>query len=170
MLTRTLRFLRFVAITCAALVLGLTLTHVLEAPGKAQLSGVEWLAVQRTFYGGFAVVGGIAEIVGLLASLVLAYLLRAERIAAGLALLAALCFAGTLLVFAFGNNPLNQQIAGWTPETLPATWPQTRDAWDRAHTISAVFGAIAFFALLVEALFPLRSAVVASERAAAIHE
>jgi hypothetical protein len=39
MLTRTLRF---VAITCAALVLGLTLTHVLEAPGKpgkAQLSG-----------------------------------------------------------------------------------------------------------------------------------
>ncbi len=36
MLTRTLRF---VAITCAALVLGLTLAHVLEAPGKTQLSG-----------------------------------------------------------------------------------------------------------------------------------
>ena len=36
------RTLRFVAITCATLVLGLTLTHVLEAlgkPGKAQLSG-----------------------------------------------------------------------------------------------------------------------------------
>jgi anthrone oxygenase-like protein len=160
MLTRTLRF---VAITCAALVLGLTLTHVLEAPGKAQLSGAEFLAIQHTFYGGYAVVGGIAEIVGLVASLVLAYLLRAERVAAGLALLAALCFAGTLLAFAFGNNPLNQQIASWTPETLPATWPQTRDAWDRAHTISAILGAIAFFALLVEALFPLGA--VASERA-----
>ncbi|HEY7093615.1 MAG TPA: anthrone oxygenase family protein [Ktedonobacterales bacterium] len=163
MLTRTLRF---VAITCAALVLGLTLTHVLEAPGKAQLSGAEWMAIQHTFYGGYAVVGGIAEIVGLVASLVLAYLLRAERIAAGLALLAALCFAGTLLAFIFGNNPLNQQIASWTPETLPATWPETRDAWDRAHTISAVLGAIAFFALLVEALFLLRSAAVESEREA----
>lgn len=161
MLTRTLRF---VAITCAALVLGLTLTHVLEAPGKAQLSGAEWLAIQHTFYGGYAVVGGIAEVVGLVASLILAYLLRAERAAAGLALLAALSFAGTLLAFAFGNNPLNQQIANWTPETLPVTWPETRDAWDRAHTISAVLGAIAFFALLVEALFPLRGAVVESER------
>ncbi len=34
-----MRMLRFVAIICAVLVLGLTLTHVLEAPGKAQLSG-----------------------------------------------------------------------------------------------------------------------------------
>jgi hypothetical protein len=49
---------------------------------------------------------------------------------------------------------------------LPATWPETRDAWDRAHTISAVLGAIAFFALLVEALFLLRSAAVESEREA----
>jgi hypothetical protein len=158
------RILRFVAITCAALVLGLTLTHVLEAPGKAQLSGAEWLVVQRTFYGGFAVGGGVAEIVGLVASLALAYQLRAERIAAGLALLAALCFAGTLLVFAFGNNPINQQVAGWTPETLPATWPQTRDAWDRAHTISAALAALAFLALLVEALFPLRSVAERSEQ------
>jgi hypothetical protein len=164
-----MRMLRFVAITCAALVMGLTLTHALEAPGKAQLSGAEWLAIQHTFYGGYAVVGGIAEIVGLVASLVLANLLRSERMAAGLALLAALCFAGTLLAFVFGNNPLNQQIASWTPETLPTTWPQTRDAWDRAHTISAFLGAIAFFALLVEALFPLRNAVVRSEREAVTH-
>jgi hypothetical protein len=166
MLTRTLRFLRFVAITCAALVLGLTLAHVLEAPGKAQLTGAEWLAIQRAFYGGYAIVGGITEIVGLIASLALAYLLRAERVAAGLALLAALCFAGTLLTFLFGNNPINQQAASWTPETLPTTWPQTRDAWDRAHTISAVFAAIAYCALLTEALFPRRRAVVAAEREA----
>jgi hypothetical protein len=43
-----IRTLRFVAITCAALVMGLTLTHVLEAPGKAQLSGAAWLARQHT--------------------------------------------------------------------------------------------------------------------------
>jgi hypothetical protein len=104
--------------------------------------------------------------VGLVASLALAYRLRAERIATGLALVAALCFAGTLLTFIFCNNPLNQQIASWTPETLPRTWPQTRDAWDRAHAVSAVFAAIAFFALLVEALFARRAVAVTSEREA----
>jgi hypothetical protein len=78
------RALRCFDITCAALVLRLTLAHALEAPGQAELSGAEWLAPQRTFYGGFAVVGGIAEIVGLVASLALAYLLRAERTAASL--------------------------------------------------------------------------------------
>ena len=46
MLVKTLRFLSLV---CAALVLGLTLTHNLEIPGKHLLSGAEWLAVQQTF-------------------------------------------------------------------------------------------------------------------------
>ncbi len=39
-----LKTLRFVAIVCASLALGLTVAHVLERPGKAQLSGAERLA------------------------------------------------------------------------------------------------------------------------------
>ncbi len=35
---------RFVSLCCAALALGLTLTHDLEIPGKQQLSGAELLA------------------------------------------------------------------------------------------------------------------------------
>jgi hypothetical protein len=55
-------------------------------------------------------------------------------------------------LFAFGNNPLNQQIATWTPETLPANWQQVRDAWDRFHVISSVLAALAFTVLLVDLL------------------
>src|SRR5712691_5748456 len=101
MLVKTLRFLSFV---CAALVLGLTLTHDLEIPGKQLLSGAEWLTVQQTFYGGFAMVGGMAEILGLLSTGFLLFLLRKQRVALGLTLVAALCFVGMLALFAFGNN------------------------------------------------------------------
>lgn len=113
--------------------LGLTLTHDLEIPGKRMLSGAEWLTVQQTFYGGFAIMGGMAEILGLLSTCLLLFPLRQQRVALALTLVAALCFAGMLALFAFGNNPLNQQIASWTPATLPATWQQIRNAWDSFH-------------------------------------
>ena len=58
MLAKTLRF---VSLLCAAVALGLTLTHDLEIAGKHSLDGAEWLHVQHTFYGGFAIVGGIAD-------------------------------------------------------------------------------------------------------------
>jgi hypothetical protein len=58
MLAKTLRF---VSLLCAAVALGLTLTHDLEIAGKHSLSGAEWLHVHHTFYGGFAIVGGIAD-------------------------------------------------------------------------------------------------------------
>ena len=59
---------------------------------------------------------------------------------------------GMLALFTFGNNPLNQQIATWTPETLPADWRDVRDAWDRFHAMSSVLAALAFTVLLVDIL------------------
>jgi Domain of unknown function (DUF1772) len=149
MLVKTLRF---VSLLCAALALGLTLTHDLEIPGKQMLSGADWLLVQHTFYGGFAIVGGIAEVLGLFSTGVLLVLLRERRTSFILTLVAALSFVGMLALFAFGNNPLNQQIAAWTPQTLPANWHEVRDAWDRFHAVSSAFAALALTALLVATL------------------
>jgi hypothetical protein len=143
---------RFISLFCAALVAGLTLAHDLEIPGKQKLSGAEWLQVQHTFYGGFAVVGGVAEVVGLVTSGILAYLLRKQLTAFIMALVATVCFLATLAMFAFGNNPLNQHIAHWTSATLPANWQQTRDAWDRFHAASSIFSLIALIVLLVAML------------------
>jgi hypothetical protein len=147
-----IKTLRFISLICAALVLGLTLTHDLEIPGKHMLSGAEWLNVQHTFYGGFAIVGGAAEILGLLSTALLAYLLRGRRTAMTLTLVAALCFAGTIALFAFGNNPLNQQIATWTPATLPANWRAVRDAWDSFHAASSGLSALSLVCLLIAVL------------------
>jgi hypothetical protein len=147
-----LKTTRFVSLLCAALVLGLTLTHDLEIPGKQQLDGTEWLAVQHTFYGGFAIVGGLAQIIGLISTSILLLLQRRQRTAFVLTLLAAFSFAGMLALFAFGNNPLNQQIAAWTPQSLPANWHEIRDAWDRFHAASSGFAALAFTVLLMALL------------------
>jgi uncharacterized membrane protein len=144
--------LHFVSLLCAAVALGLTLTHDLEIPGKHTLAGSEWLNVQHSFYGGFAIVGGMAEVLGLISTGVLLVLRRGERTSFILTLLAALSFLGMLALFAFGNYSLNQQIATWTPETLPANWREVRDAWDRFHAISSVLAAVAFTVLLVDTL------------------
>jgi hypothetical protein len=84
------KVLRFVSLLCAALALGITLTHDLEIPGKHSLGGPEWLNVQHTFYGGFAIVGGIVEVLGLISTGVLLVLLRGERTAFILTFLAEL--------------------------------------------------------------------------------
>lgn len=147
-----LKIIRFISLICAALVLGLTLAHDLEIPGKHLLSGAEWLAMQNTFYGGFALVGGVAEVLGLISTGLLAYLLRRKRSAFILTLIAALCFAGMLALFAFGNNPINLQVASWTPQTLPANWRALRDAWDSFHAASSGLAALALVLLLIGTL------------------
>lgn len=147
-----LKTVYFVSLLCAALVMGLTVTHDLEIPAKQMLSGSEWLQVQHTFYGGFAIVGGIGEVLGLISAGVLSYLLRKQRTSFILALVAVLGFAGTLAMFAVGNQPINQQVAVWTPQTLPSNWRQARDAWDTFHAISSVLATLAFITLLITAL------------------
>ncbi|HLW01168.1 MAG TPA: anthrone oxygenase family protein [Ktedonobacterales bacterium] len=147
-----LKTLRFVSLLCAALAFGLTLTHDLEIPGKQMLSAADWVKVQNTFYGGFALVGGVAEILGLISAGILLFWLARRPSAFVLTLIAALSFAGMLAVFAFGNNPINQQVMTWTPATIPTDWQQIRDAWDRFHAISSGLAALALTTLLIATL------------------
>jgi hypothetical protein len=143
------KILRLVGVLAAALVLGLTLTHVLQAPGSRGLDGATWLQVQHTFYGGFVVVGGIAEIAGLVATAAVAVLLRHRARTALAHAVAAACLLGTLLAYWFGNRPVNVKVAHWTAATLPANWPAYRDTWETAHAVSSVLAAVATVALLV---------------------
>jgi hypothetical protein len=88
------RTLYGIAFICAALALGPTLAHVLEIPGKRQLPGEEWLQVQQTFYLGYAIVGAIAEVGGLLASLGIVAVERRERASTFWPVISAIGFAG----------------------------------------------------------------------------
>lgn len=148
----SVKMIRFVSLICATLAFGLTFAHDLEIPGKEQLSGVDWWTVQQTFYGGYAIAGGVAEVLGLISTGILAYLQRSRRTAFILTLVAAISFAGMLALFAFGNNPLNQQVASWRPETIPTNWREIRNAWDSFHAASSVLAALALTSLLIATL------------------
>lgn len=113
------RALRFASLFVAALVLAPVYAHLLELPGRRALDGPTWLAVQHTFYGGYAISGAVCEPLALVLCLVVAWRLRDSHVALALHLLAAACVAGMLLVFALGNAPINAQFAAWTPATLP---------------------------------------------------
>lgn len=146
-----IRVLQFCALVCSALVMGLTLTHVLQSPGSRGLSGDEWLHVQHTFYGGFAVVGGISESLGLITAIALTWALLSHGVmrAAVAPGIAAVCFIGMLLSYWFGNRPVNAKIAAWMPSSLPPDWQAYRDTWETAHAVTAGLAALAFVALAI---------------------
>src|SRR6266568_9473892 len=94
----------------------------------------------------------IDNVSGLLSSGLLTFFLRRQKMAFLLTLLAALSFAGMLALFAFGNNPINVQVASWTPQTIPANWRSVRDAWDSFHAASSALAALALILLLLATL------------------
>ncbi len=70
MKARIIRYLMMVNTVLVGLSAGLSLSHLLEAPGKHSLTGAEFLQVQHTFYGGYAIFGAVVWIVAPILSLV----------------------------------------------------------------------------------------------------
>jgi hypothetical protein len=68
--------------------------------------------------------------------------------------LAAIAFAIQVLAVVFslvGPVPINNRIAKWTPQSLPADWIQQERRWDRYHWFRTC-GLIAGFAILAVSL------------------
>jgi hypothetical protein len=152
-MTQLPKILRLISLLAASIVFGLTLSHVLMSPGSRGLDGSTWLAVQHTFYGGFAILGGLAEVVGLITTTVEVIYHRHQARAAAAPAVAALCFLGSLLSYFLGNRPVNTAVQSWTQITLPADWSSYRDTWELAHTASAILSGIALVALLVTTIW-----------------
>jgi hypothetical protein len=156
-----LKVLRFISLSFAVLGFAVTFAHVLQIPGQRALDAAAYLQVAHTFYGGYAVTGAVAEIGGLVATLLVLYLVRGRRVAFTLTLIAVLCPLAMLLFFFVGNAPLNAQIATWTLTTLPSNWESTRDVWSYWHAASCGAACIWVITLLLAAL---RDTVPAPDR------
>lgn len=125
------------------------MTHVLQSAGSRSLTAEQWLAVQHSFYGGFAVVGGIAEVLGLACSVALILAPCTHRVVRAAAAVAALAYAVMLTTYLIGNAPVNAAVATWTLQTLPFDWRTSQHLWENAHAIAAGAAALAFTALIV---------------------
>jgi cytochrome b561 len=108
--------------------------------------------VQQNLYIGFGPLAAVVEPLGILLTWAMVFMLRQDRPAFWLALLAALCVTAGLVVWALVVSPMNTRLNGWTPATLPADWIASRDQWELGHAVHAMLFGVAFCALLATML------------------
>ncbi len=73
------------------------------------------------------------------------------------ALAAAGLFAAMIVFTVLLPVPINNQVARWKPEALPANWRELRRRWDRLHTFRVVVLVIAFILLVSACVTPLNA-------------
>ncbi len=138
----------FASLFFAALALAPAMAHLLELPNKINLTGEDYLVVQRN-YRGWALVG-VVVVAAFVSTLVLTIMLRIRGGPFALALVAFLCIAGTQVVFWMYTFPANQQTNNWT--VLPENWRALRAQWEYSHAASAVLNLAALTALILAVL------------------
>ena len=135
-----------------ALSLGPALSHLLELPAKMIYDGALWLTVSKTLYATFGTVGAAFEVGAVVATVVLAILVRLRRPAFGWTILAAACVILTHAAFWIWLAPVNATIAALTLETLPADWMALRNQWEYTHAARAALQIVALGALTLSIL------------------
>src|SRR5215204_1641442 len=155
-------------ILLVAVAVATSMAHALE-PGKRRLAEETYRAVQTIYYPGFTVAGGIGDFGGMLATLVLPWLMPTWHIAFWLSLAAFLALVVVNGIYWIVVHPVNKVwISG--VETSPAAkrffstaaskdpagvqtadWTSLRDRWEWAHVARAAF-ALLGLALLTAAV------------------
>jgi hypothetical protein len=146
-----LNIARFSSLLFEAFNLAPAYAYLLEMAPKREMSGGDWLTTQRIYrdYGRAASFTFPGALISTAASLALN---RKKGSIDSLTALATLCEAATVGIWARLNEPVNHEIVGWKPETLPADWSRRRDQWEQAHATSAALHAVAFTALAIATL------------------
>ncbi len=141
---------RIAALVVAALSLGPSFAHVLEAPPRL----VDWspeLWRETTVFNGqyryFAILGAPLDLGAIIASALLALVLRSERPAFRWALAATIAFAVALTVWFGAVAPMNEILAGWTPGPIAADFTAVRNRWEVGHMIVATIKLAGFIAI-----------------------
>ncbi|WP_202314439.1 MULTISPECIES: DUF1772 domain-containing protein [unclassified Mesorhizobium] len=122
--------------TVAALSLGPSFAHVLEAmPRLAVWSPELWR--EATVFNGqfqlFAPVGAVLDIAAILCPAVLAFLIWGDRPASTFALAAAVLYAAALATWFAWVRPANNLLATWQPGPIPADFEEIRLRWETGH-------------------------------------
>ncbi|TPK95882.1 DUF1772 domain-containing protein [Mesorhizobium sp. B2-4-16] len=144
--------------------MAMALAHALELPGKLRLGRQDYFVVQRIYYPGFTIGGGIAEVGGIAATLALMLTSGSPSrfwLIAG-ALVALLVMQ---LVFWFMTQPVNKHWLQEVELTAPAKrffaaegsdgvplppaqeWKALRNRWELSHVIRAALAMLSLILL-----------------------
>ena len=147
-----LKVTRFISLLATALLAGLLFAHALELPNKMTLPPAVWLAVQQKLYNLWGPVSAPVEIIAILATAILAILVRRRRAIFAPTLLAAFLLPVHLVEWFLVVNPINGLVNGWSEAALPADWAAARNRWELGHAIGAVLVLVALVALILAAI------------------
>ena len=143
---------RFLAVLFVAFALAPSAAHLLELPNKIGLTRDQYLTVQQ-IYNGWALLG-IVAVGALIATLLLAILVRRSPRQFGLAAAAFACVAATQVVFWTWTFPMNRATRNW--QALPQQWEPLRAQWEYSHAAAALFNLAALVLLLLSLVAALR--------------
>jgi hypothetical protein len=139
----------------AALSLGPSFAHVLEAPPRLNTWSPELWREATVFNGQFqlfAWIGGPVDVAAILASALFVYLLAADRPALWFALAGACLLAGGLFAWVTLVAPANAVLATWQAGATPPDFDAVRWRWETGHMVVAALKALAFVAVCAATL------------------
>jgi len=124
-----------------AVAMALSLAHALELPGKMRLDKETYYAMQRIYYPGFTIGGGIGEAGGTISTIILLILTPLGSTDFWLTLVALLGLIGMQAVYWLFTHPVN--------ESRPPDWTELRDRWEYSHVARAGFALLGLIALII---------------------
>ena len=164
---------RLVTLVLAALALTMESAHVLELPQKMQYGAQMYSAVNTTLYRYFSIVGGIYQVGSIVATGVLAFMVR-KRVSFSSTFVSFFCLLLAFGVWLAVVAPVNSEVADAlrsAPESVPMLWLRLRNRWEYGHVAGFVLQLIGFCALVLSVLMETpkvwkgeKSASKASER------
>jgi hypothetical protein len=143
------------ALVLAALSLGPSFAHVLEAPPRLGTWSPELWREATVFNGQFqlfAWIGGPLDVAAILVTALLVYFLAGDRPAFWFALTGACLLAGGLLAWVTLVAPANTVLATWQAGTLPTSFDAIRWRWESGHMVVAAIKLLAFVAICAATL------------------
>ena len=159
--------LQVLTVIVAAVAMSLALAHALELPGKMRLKKDAYYAMQSTYYPGFTI-GGVAEPVAIILTIILLFLTPAGTAGFWLALVALLGLIGMQAVYWLFTHPVNKfwvrdvklssfgsrffSFRALKAGTRPADWTELRDRWEYSHVARAGFALVSLTALVISLL------------------
>jgi hypothetical protein len=159
--------LQVLTVMLVAVVMGLALAHALEFPGKKRLGRQEYLTTQAIYYPGFTIGGGIGEVLGIVATLLLVILTPRDNPAFWWTVIAFIAVALTHIIFWVVTQPVNRfwvsqlklpnvaqrffsvEERDRQGKRLQDKWEALRNKWEYSHIARAVFAAIGLVSLTI---------------------
>ena len=147
-----LKSMQFIALLLMGIELGVSYSHLMQLPGKSQLSVAMFIAVQTVLIQ-YKIGLGIVEIGSFLAMLVILWLVRTKTLTFRLTLGALLMLIAAFLVWGVFIEPINAVVDTWTASSFPHNWTSYRDRWHLFHIVRLILLTVGASSLIGSVLF-----------------